>query len=250
MPRRAHEFASWSPPPIQPIIKPDLLPAGVWGVIFGEQETYKTWLALELAWAVSQGKPWLAWETEKTPTLFLNTELTEPLFHQRWMHMGATRGGFPPLLSVETSLDIKLNEERGLGFLSQWISETGAKLIIIDNLYRAFKGKLSSELEATRLLDNLTFLRKEYNCTILFMAHSRKKAIDLRSQETVHQGIEDLFGSSFFKNNVSLALEVRKVLLPQDEKGIILIPEKTTFSAAPVPTTTWVFQSNATFRRW
>jgi RecA-family ATPase len=248
MPKRAKDFGNKPLPKVKFIVKPDLLPEGIWGVLFGDQETYKTWLALDLAWKVSQGKPWLAWDTVKTTTLFVNTELPETLFQSRWHHMAKTRGGYPDDLYVETHLTLKIDEEMGISYLNQWVSETGAKLVIIDNLYRAFAGKLSAEADATKFLDNLTFLRAQYNCTILFIAHNRKKGVDQRTGQVIHAGLDDLFGSSFFKNNVNLAIEVRKIVLPNQTR-VTLHPEKTSFAEKEVPLTQWIVTPTVEFRR-
>ena len=72
--QRAGEFYTWNAPPIVPVIKDRILPLGSLMFIWGEQETFKSWMVLDLAFSVASGQDWLLFETNEYPVLIIKYE--------------------------------------------------------------------------------------------------------------------------------------------------------------------------------
>ena len=229
-------FTTWAAPPVVPIIKDRILPEGTWMMIWGDQETFKSWLVLDLAWSVSTGRDWLVFGTNKHRVLVVNTELPRLMYHERWMQMVMTRHVCPDELFVVTDLGLKLDTDQGLGQLRQWVRSCKPGLVIVDNLYRTFSQDLNSGHNVNLFLDTVAYIREEFNCAFAFTHHARKASYDIIHREVIKRGIEDSTGSKFLTNNAAAVFEVRKVTLPGVRHAIVLLPEKMTFERqAPPP---------------
>lgn len=230
-----------------PVIEPNILPEGAWMILWGEEETFKSWLVLELAWAVSQGKPWLQYPTRKHNVLLINTELPKPLYHQRAVQMGLTRQAVPDNIFIVTDLSIKLDTDAGEAQLATWVSQSQPGLVIIDNLYRTFQGNMNSGQEVNRFLDTISHIRERWGSAFVFVHHSRKTAYDSVRNQRVRQGVQDLTGSKYLANNASAIYEVQKLKSIGGNNAILLIPEKLTFSKSSKLPMVYEVDSDAQF---
>ena len=79
----AKEFAEWQPPELKSIIPGGILPLGINAMIWGDQDTFKSWLMLDLAFSVAEGRPWLVFPTEQHKVILINAELPKAGFHER-----------------------------------------------------------------------------------------------------------------------------------------------------------------------
>ena len=221
-------------PPVEPIILPDLLTKGGWGLLFGEQETYKSWAALDLAWGVSQGGRWLGhWQVSKQSVLLVNTEIPSGLYQQRCMSMVKFYKSWNKVFVV--------NHQAGMlnrpGLMNSWCDRVRPGLIIVDNLYRAVQTELNSGAAVNDFLQMLINIREKYNTAMIFVHHARKKEYDIRAKSRVYQGVEDATGSKFLVNNASLIFEFRNFEHPvyKGVKYVQVIREKASFMQAESP---------------
>jgi len=233
--RSGHEFLQYQPRPIIPIIKNRILPLQSFMILWGDFDTWKSWLMLDLGWSVAQGEPWIIFGTNKYNVLLLNTELPEDLYHERWAIMTQTRKSCPDNFYTVHDSTIKLDTPQGQAQLSQWIENSGAKLVIIDNLYRTFSGDINNGVQANKMLDTFNTLRDIHGCSFAIVHHSRKTSYDIARQEVIRRGAEDLTGSKYLANNMATIFESRKVTIDGIDRAIQLIPEKMWFEATPPP---------------
>jgi len=198
-------------------------------LLWGDTETFKSWLVMDLAWAVAEGRPWLGWETTQSTVLLINTELPESLYQERWRQMALTRHSLPPNLHIVTDLRVKLDTDLGLSKLSTWAEQTDPSVIIVDNLYRTFRGNLSEGPTVNLFLDTMSLIRERHNTAFVFVHHSRKSQYDPIKKELVNTGREDAYGSKFLIMNASTVFEVRRVKVKGVDNAILLICEKASF---------------------
>ena len=231
----AKEFRQWKTPPAEPIILPDLLHRGSWGILFGDQETYKSWAVMDLAWEVAKGGKWLGhWDVRKHSVLIINTEIPAPLYQQRWFTMTALKLSEPSNLYVVNNMSLKLDNMAGKHKLEEYCQAAVPGLIIIDNLYRTFTGDMNSGNNVNMFLDTINNIREKHNVSILFVHHSRKVDYDIRTNTVIRRGVQDISGSKYLANNASLIFETRKKIDPSNgEIYVELYREKASFSTRP-----------------
>ena len=195
-------------------------------ILWGEEGTYKSWLAMELAFSVASGTKWLTFNTSKHNVLLINNELPRDDYHIRWRQQLRNRGTCPNNLFVVSDLNLKLDTDVGMNQLTQLVSQSKAELIIIDNLYRCFSGEMSSGKEVNKFLDNMAYLRDAFKCALCMIAHSRKTSYDHVRNQVIRRGLQDITGSKHFSDNASAIFEVRKDTQKGYTNAIRLIPEK------------------------
>lgn len=238
--QRAGEFYTWNAPPIIPVIKDRILPLGSLMFIWGEQETFKSWMVLDLAFSVASGQDWLLFETNKYPVLLINTELPEALYHERFQQVADTKGVLPSNLYVISDTDIKFTTDRGFSELQTWcqqiVSTEGSPpgLIILDNLYRTLSGEITGTT-ANQFLDVVAAIRTRFDSAFCVVHHSRKTTYDIAHKEVIRRGIEDMTGSKYLGNNAATIFENRKTEVQGVDHAIYMVPEKMWFTRTPPP---------------
>ena len=240
----ARDFRTASYKPAEAVILPDLLHRGSWGILFGDQETYKSWIVMDLAWEVANGGKWMGeWDVERMSVLIVNTEIPAPLYQQRWLVMTALKGE-PGNLFVANDMNVKLDSAAGKAKLEEYCQASAPGLVIIDNLYRTFTGDLNSGNNVNMFLDSINLIREKYNTAIMFVHHSRKVEYDVRSNTNIRRGVQDITGSKYLANNASLIFETRLVQDPDNPgvRYVRLFREKASFSTRPADDLVNTFQ--------
>jgi len=244
------EFANWQGPPSTPIIGDGVLMNGNWMMIWGDQDTYKTFLVLDLAFSVATGEPWLVWETRKNNVLLINNELPPSQYQDRWKQLIKNKGVAPDNLFVINDTLLKLDTPQGLGMLTTWCAQTRPGLIIVDNLYRCFSGDMAKGPPVNAFLDTMAYIREQYDTAFVYVHHSRKVSYDAIHQKTIRQGLQDAYGSKFLTNNASTILEVRRAVSPNPQRyksAITIFSEKMWFERSPPGALTFAVDSQAKF---
>jgi len=223
---------------------------GNWMMLWGDQDTFKSFLVLDAAFSVALGEPWLSWQTVKNNVLLINNELPAPQYHDRWKLMIKNKGKVPDNLFIVNDQNLKLDTPQGLAQLTSWCAQVKPGLVIIDNLYRCFLGDMNKGTAVNAFLDTIAFIREQYNCAFIFVHHSRKVQYDIQRQITVRQGLQDVHGSKFLTNNASTIIEVRRAINPNPGRyvrAITLISEKMWFSKSPFGQVTFAVDGSARF---
>lgn len=175
-------------------------------LLIGERASSKTYLAMQIGLAVSQGMPRFLGETIEIhgTVLYLNFELSEKqiaLRLQRLINMGLPY----PLRSNDSfhvcSVRGKLDEEL-LDEIGKQIEEHHPVLIIIDNFRAAFSDVRADDNSAVaRSLLNLANLKDEHNTTILIIHHTKKGTSELATHSDLQSGggaLSDFADADFF----------------------------------------------------
>lgn len=193
--------------PLEWII-PELLPRKGIGILFGQPETLKTFLLLDLALAIATGygPNWWEGEVEPRQTLFLAGESPDALLTKRvpaWLAANMMPHlyervrdnllvveGVPPLEMHDYYRGI-LDELRGRMFKPV--------LVVVDTLTRAMAGKdENSAKDATWTTLKLEWLSRELNAFVMAIHHSGKDS---------ERGAR---GSSVWLGNTDLMLEAER----------------------------------------
>jgi RecA-family ATPase len=184
--RTLNEFLALEKPKVSFWVNPYLLPYSGSMFLYGKAETLKSWLALELAFAVSKGDPWLSrYPTEETRVLIFQTEETEHLYQRRVEKAAAHMNGSKPRsvygenLFLNSEPGAQLDQFTGFSQLEKDIKERGIRVVIFDNLYRSITSSTKDEVGVARFLDNLDRMRHQYGVAFVIVHHSRKAGDDV-----------------------------------------------------------------------
>ncbi len=152
-------------------IVPDLLPAGL-GLLAGRPKLGKSFLALQLAAAVSSGGVFLGRRLPVGRALYVALEDSPRRMQSRLLKMGASGEN---LTFVFTWPDMA---GPGLDALRDMLGKYQPALVVIDTLARSFSGRTDWDSigQATGALAGIQELALLHNCAVLFVDHHRKSA--------------------------------------------------------------------------
>jgi hypothetical protein len=143
------------------------------GIIYGESETYKSWLGCTLAQAVSLGTPWLGkMVTETGPAVILDWENTQNDLVDRqfklnvdsnsmlhWMHLGSA----------------SLYDPEVVDEITVFLESVQPRFVFFDSLSRAFDGlEENAAGETNQALKLLMTMCDEINAAGLVLHHANK----------------------------------------------------------------------------
>ena len=180
------------PPEAQWLVEKLWAASGV-GVLGGLPKTLKTWLATELALAVSTGTKALGcFATTPGPVLFFAAEDDPPAMRTRFDAVATARGirlEDAPVFLLDLA-ELRLDHPAHLVRLSRTVASTGARLLILDPFVRVARIDENSSQEVSAVLGALRTIQRDHDVAVLLVHHMRKSP-------SSHPG-QQLRGSSDF----------------------------------------------------
>lgn len=178
-------------------------------ILFADTNLGKSILAVQIADSISKGKTIAGFklEAKKQTVLYFDFELSAKQFEIRYSIKNEAKKVFEQHYSFDTNFkrleinpDAEIPENRSFEdylnqSLEQSITETGAKILIIDNL-TYLKNETEKAKDALPLMKHLKALKSKYGLSILALAHTPKR--DLSKPLTRN----DLQGSKMLINFV------------------------------------------------
>jgi len=223
------DLAEWKPPPIRSIIWDGVLDVGHRLQIFGDEGSWKSMLALHMAYCVAGGHRWLGFKTSPANVLYIQGEMgmnsvrtrtlkycegTKRIFLAKPAQVPneeerAEEIAYPSNVTTHVTDFLHLDEKAGVTSLRRMLdtiimfSPNLPIVLIIDPLYKMFHHDLTVGKEVTYFCENMDMLLHDYNLekdgfrrqlALVYVHHSRKAGIDEAGNRT-HQGSEDSFGA-------------------------------------------------------
>lgn len=170
-------------------------------ILFAETGLGKSILAVQIGTSISEGQQINGFklETEKQPVLYFDFELSDKQFENRYsinyeQHYTFDSNFIRVELNPEANIPESQTFEDFLSYsLERSITETGAKVLIIDNL-TYLKTETEKAKDALPLMKHLKALKNKYGLSLLALAHTPKR--DLSKPITRN----DLQGSKMLMN--------------------------------------------------
>lgn len=177
-------------------------------ILFADTNVGKSILAVQIADAISKGKQieGIRIEAGKQKVIYFDFELSDKQFEARYSQKSATEDYFSNHYQfdenfIRAEIDPNADVEHGFASfedylnnsLSYTIADTGAKILIIDNL-TYLKTETEKAKDALPLMKHLKALKSKFNLSILALAHTPKRD---HSKEI---GRNDLQGSKMLIN--------------------------------------------------
>jgi hypothetical protein len=148
------------------------------GILGGHPKACKTWLALDIALSVSSGTPCLDTFPVVHPgpaLLFLaedSAECVHDRVHGLCQHRGIDMAALD--LFLLTPPVLRLNSPSDYESLVATIDRLGPRLLVLDPFVRVQTIDENSASEVSRLLADLTALKRTFDLAILLVHHTRK----------------------------------------------------------------------------
>jgi len=183
----------------------NLLPLGSLACLFGEPAKGKSFVALDMAFCISQGIPWHGLKVEQGSVIFIAGEGLEGLA-KRSKALSTKYGCDDPKDFYLSSGSIDLAENKSVqSLLDELSGKKSIKLIVIDTMHRNFTGDENSAKDIAMLVKHADDLKEQTGATILIVHHSGKsKQSEAR-------------GSSAFKAALDVEIKVT------NDKGVVTL---------------------------
>ena len=196
--RTLDELLALQPPERRYIVGPHLLSIAGSLFVYGQAETFKSWLVMDMAYCVAAGcSNWLGFPVTRAKILVVQAEVPEFMYRDRVLkYIGGLNGSKPTdtsnYLHFCNEVDIKLDNFYGIGSLEKEIKDKGYQLIVLDNLYRTVSASTKDDLAMRRFLDALAKFQSKYMTAFVIIHHPRKE----ERGEDVGHGFEEMSGVS------------------------------------------------------
>jgi archaellum biogenesis ATPase FlaH len=151
-------------------------------ILFADTNLGKSILAVQIGNSISKGEQVRGFklETPKQPILYFDFELSDKQFENRYSIKFEQHYNFDNnFIRVEINPDATIPEDQTFEdylnhSLERSINETGAKVLIIDNL-TYLKNETEKAKDALPLMKHLKALKNKYGLSILALAHTPKR---------------------------------------------------------------------------
>ena len=151
-------------------------------ILFADTNLGKSILAVQIGNSISRGEQIRGFqlETPKQPILYFDFELSDKQFENRYSIKFEQHYNFDNnFIRVEINPDAVIPEAQNFEdylnhSLERSITETGAKVLIIDNL-TYLKNETEKAKDALPLMKHLKALKNKYGLSILALAHTPKR---------------------------------------------------------------------------
>lgn len=158
-------------------------------ILFADTNVGKSILAVQIADAISKGKSisGIPLETEAQKVIYFDFELSDKQFEARYSEKSAESDYFANHFQFHKNfyraeIDPNADIEHKFGTFENYlnhslkytIADTGAKILIIDNL-TYLKNETEKAKDALPLMKHLKELKRKFNLSILALAHTPKR---------------------------------------------------------------------------
>jgi len=162
--------------PDSPWLLPGLIAEGGLNLIAGEVASGKTWLALDLGLAAATGG--MAWGRHfgtSTPTLYLGCDNNWSTLARRVKELVAGREIPGPADFHVCDAALDLGSPEGIATLERLVSDTGARMVVIDVLARYMRGVDENAAgEVAPVLTGLRAFANRHGVTLVLLHHLNK----------------------------------------------------------------------------
>lgn len=200
-----------------------LFTVGSNGWVAAEPKVGKSWVVLELAYALSTGQPFLGRFAVKQPRMVLYVQEEDSLQRvlrrlKRIIKGDATRRD-PPDVKFRWSVraGFKLDSLAWLEKLRQDIETHKSEVVILDVFNRLHGSDENKQAEMTAILNNLTRLTHDYGCSFIIVHHNRKP-----QQGNEARGNQMMRGSGVLAGWGECSLYLKR---SKDKDTIVVTPE-------------------------
>lgn len=199
---------------------PDLAPCLIDGVlrkghkmlISGPSKAGKSFLQIELAIAIAEGKKWLQWDCARGRVMYVNLELDRASCLHRFKDVYTALGMKPEHLD-----NIDIWNLRGQSApmdklaprLIHRAKEKGYSAVIIDPIYKVITGDENSASEMAKFCNQFDKIAKELECSVIYCHHHSKGV------QGGKRAMDRASGSGVFARDPDALLDMIELPIPE-----------------------------------
>lgn len=158
-------------PPPRYIVQ-DVVPFDTVGMIVAKGSSLKTWMALSIALAVSEGEPWLGtFAAEKGAVIIVDYESGSWQLRNRAKQLGA---GPTPNLAHANFPGLRIDDKEFWIALGHACKARGVKLVIVDSFAAGAAGVDENDAKAALPLTMAATFTDAVQCSVVFIHHAKK----------------------------------------------------------------------------
>lgn len=204
------EIVAWQPPVITPIISNGILLPRTRLVLYGRYKAWKSMVAMNMAYAIATGKPWLGYTTTMGSVLVFQFEIPHALLRNRIVKYSQHSSLYPPNLTFTTPHFLKLDRDVSLPLMKLYLDYYRPQVVVIDPIYKALTGDISSSFDVSKFIDNLDILMERHDFALILVHHERKEHYS-PTGEVLSHGSQDMMGSSYIPNWLDTAIQLDRL---------------------------------------
>jgi len=214
------ELVAWQPPKYRYVIDKAVFIDNGSLLIYGEQETWKSMLALHTTFTIASGRDWFGYKVFPRSVYSFQSEI--PQLFQRERMIKYMTGNIQTANNLFLCSELYLKIDQGWGFseIERELKRTGAKVLIIDPIYTSVSINLIEDYQIRQFLDRMNMLRSRYNISLVLIHHTRQ-AEGVEGTK-YHYGPEDIFGGSTFPRWFDTIIYVEKQGEDEDNNTVDL----------------------------
>lgn len=201
-------------------VEPRILAHSGTMVLYGVAETFKSWVWIDLAFALATGKPWLGYKTHQCRVLMVQVEQTEEVYGERieeWVKKhGIKPGDIVNNLRFINDMELRLDNTQGQKNLEEEIKQWMPDVVLIDCAYLVTN--VNDLVSLTKFLSQLAYLQQQYGVAIGIVAHPRKED----RGEVEDKGMEELAGFANFYQRMDTIARVRHSNKDKNSRHLLL----------------------------
>ncbi|NCC70260.1 AAA family ATPase [bacterium] len=192
-----------------------LIPLNAITIISSAPASFKTWLLLQIALDVSNGKAFLnKFSTHKTGVLLIDEESGDPILQNRLkMIIEENMEDIPIYFRKERGFQLNKEDiEKTIGFCQR----NDIKVIAFDSLVRIHN---SDENDANKMskVFKLLYLYKQENITVILIHHNRKEIVNTNSPQSM-RGSTDILAAA--DCHISIRRNDKKIIVRQTKSRV------------------------------
>jgi len=227
------DLREYKPPPARHLIHSGILNIGSRLIIFGDEGTFKSALAVHAAFSLARASKWMGFSTSQCNILYIQGEMSLSMTKERIEQycegskaiylarpakvpneaQRAEEFAYPPNIIMETLVqDVSLDTQNGYQFLRSELELMITELpehpiiLIVDPLFKLFRYDLVKEEDMKVLTSNLDKLMRDVELfrshpgmAVIIVHHTRKAQVDKDGNILVSPRSMDMFGSGHLK---------------------------------------------------
>jgi hypothetical protein len=183
-----------------PCLVEGILPGkGIVGLI-GDQQSFKTFLATDLALHVSFGRPWFGRKVSKGAVVYISAEAPEANqdIRNAWSKAHPEFVDSGQFMPIDSSPELGTKNGDAADLIAFIRQEIGVpRLIIIDTVSKVLHGESEDKEGMLALMANAEKISEAFDCVVLFPHHTKRGEMRAR-------------GASQFENNAQGRLTLRR----------------------------------------
>ena len=173
------ELQALTIPPVTFIVEQGLLPNGSNMILYGDQGSWKSWIAIDLAFAIARGGEWLnKYQCNKGVVLLLQTEVPFHIYADRLKSFMRRRFGSQPIpdtIRLCSDTTVRLDNAMNRDAFQHLLSDTKPDVVILDNVYSSTASAIKEEQSVKNYIDTVKSVQQMYpQLAWVHIHHTRK----------------------------------------------------------------------------